>query len=87
MRRAARTLRPVRSARVRRTVVVLSGLVLALLVAAASPAAAGTSAGASALPTTGRAIPILAAGVAIGVALLLRAGASRLGGDDDDPEK
>lgn len=33
------------------------------------------------LPTTGRAIPLLAAGIAIGVALLLRAGRSHF--DDD----
>ena len=36
------------------------------------------------LPATGRAMPILAAGIAIGVALLLRAGRSRF--DDDDPD-
>lgn len=41
------------------------------------PAVAGPS-----LPATGRAIPILAAGIAIGVALLLRAGRSHF--DDDD---
>lgn len=34
------------------------------------------------LPATGRTIPLLAAGVAVGIALLLRAGRSRL---DDDP--
>ena len=38
------------------------------------------------LPATGRAIPILAAGIAIGVALLLRAGASRLSDGDAEPE-
>ena len=36
------------------------------------------------LPATGRAMPILAAGIAIGVALLLRAGRSRLDDDDDE---
>lgn len=53
----------------------------------AATAGAGTS-----LPQTGRAIPLVAAGVAIGVALLLRIGGSRLGGGDpplssngDDP--
>lgn len=39
---------------------------------------------AAALPTTGRTIPLLAAGVAVGIALLLRAGRSKL--DDDDHE-
>ncbi len=39
---------------------------------------------ASTLPTTGRTIPFLAAGVAIGIALLLRAGRSKLDDDDSD---
>lgn len=42
----------------------------------------------AALPQTGRAVPLLAAGIAIGVALLLRVGGSRLGaGDDRAPER
>lgn len=41
-------------------------------------------AAATALPTTGGTIPFLAAGVAIGIALLLRAGRSKLD-DSDDP--
>ena len=39
---------------------------------------------AAGLPATGRTIPFLAAGVAVGIALLLRAGRSKL--DDDDRE-
>lgn len=39
---------------------------------------------AASLPTTGRTIPFLAAGVAVGIALLLRAGRSKLDDDDRD---
>lgn len=40
----------------------------------------------AALPQTGRAMPLLAAGVAIGVALLLRLGGWRLGTGDADAD-
>lgn len=40
----------------------------------------------TALPQTGRAIPLLAAGVAIGVALLLRLGGWKLGAGDAHAE-
>ncbi len=55
-----------------------------LLVPSAAVAGAIAAVDAAALPTTGRTIPLLAAGVAVGIALLLRAGRSRL--DDDDRE-
>ena len=51
--------------------------------AAAWPTLGGLMASAdAALPQTGRAIPLLAAGIAIGVALLLRLGGWKLGAGD-----
>ena len=78
----------------RRRVAVLASIVIAVVAlllvgtpaagAAVAPAATATAA---TLPVTGRAIPILGAGVAIGVALLLRLGRSKLDdGDAEDPD-
>lgn len=61
--------------------------VVLALTAAASAVVDATPAGAAVtdeLARTGRTIPFLAAGVAVGVALLLRAGASRVSDDERD---
>lgn len=51
---------------------------------AANTAAPDRTTGGATLPSTGQAIPILAALIAIAVALVLRAGRSRLDDEDDD---